>query len=150
VTYDSKALYIALDNPISKGKALNDGDEWGKSDALEVALRADSPETDAPILILHGYLNGRIGAATSGGMSPESVAKANKAVVFAARRLAADHWSAEVVIPWSIVPGAEGKPAPLQFNLTCRKVADELWLMWHPTGRRSYGVGREGTLVPTP
>jgi hypothetical protein len=150
VTYDSKALYIALDNPISQGKTLDAGDVWGKADAVEVALRADAPETDAPILILHGYLNGRIGAATSGGMSAEDVGTANQALSFAAKKLSDTRWSAEVAIPWAVVPGAKGKPVPLQFNLTCRKVADNLWLMWRPTGRRSYGVGREGKLIPAP
>jgi hypothetical protein len=150
VFYDDKALYIAFDNPISQGKALSDANEWGKADAVEVALRASAPKTEEPVLILHAYLNGRVGAASSGGMSPEDVATANKLCQFGAKKVAETRWTAEVAIPWSVVPGANGKPAPLQFNLTCRKVADSLWIMWKPTGRRSYGVGEEGKLIPAP
>ncbi|MBT7304322.1 MAG: hypothetical protein HN849_32610 [Victivallales bacterium] len=145
---DAKALYLALDNPISVGKALHREDTWGKGDAMEVALRpADLPE-GAPILILHGYLNGRIGAAKSGGMSAEQVVQANQACLYGVKTISPTRWTAEITVPWAIVPGAKGSPLPLQFNVTCRKVADDLWLMWRPTGRRSYGVGEEGKLVP--
>ena len=139
--YTDEFLYLAVDSPISQGKALQIDGDWGKADALEIALRPAGLATDAPILILHGYLHGRLGAATSGGMTAEAAKQASDACQFKAQVQGPTRWTAEIAIPWSAIPGSKGQPTPLQFNVTCRKVADNLWLMWHPTGRHSYGVG---------
>lgn len=150
VGYTDQALYLAIDSPISEGKSLQIDGDWGKADALEIALRPAGSAADAPILILHGYLHGRLGGATSGGMTGEEANQASRACQFKAQVQSPTRWTAEIAIPWSAIPGTQGRATPLQFNVTCRKVADNLWLMWRPTGRHSYGVGEEGKLLPQP
>lgn len=150
VGYTDEFLYLAIDSPISQGKALQIDGDWGKADALEIALRPAGSAPDVPILILHGYLHGRLGAATQGGMTAEAAKQASDGCQFKAQVLSPTRWTAEIAIPWSAIPGSQGRVVPLQFNVTCRKVADNLWLMWKPTGRHSYGVGEEGKLLPQP
>ena len=148
VWYDARALYVAMDNPISAGKALRPSGDWGKVDALELALRpAGLPET-APILVLRGFPDGQFAADTAGGMAADAASRAGGTCAYGARIEGASRWTAEIAIPWAAIPGANGAPVPLQFNATCRKAADRLWIMWRPTGRHSYGVGEEGKLLP--
>jgi len=145
---DDHALCVAVEMPLAEGKSLREGTEWGKNDAVEVAVRA---RPDGPILILHGYTDGTIRAATTGGMSAEDVRQAREATTYAAHVHNPAHWSVEIRIPWERIPGVLPGvlPTELQFNVTCRRPAENLWIMWQPTGRKSYGVGPEGVLEIT-
>jgi len=108
---------------------------------------------DGPILILHGYIDNTIRAATTGGMSAEEARRARDATAYAAHVHNPLRWTAEIQVPWDQIPGvaAGALPAELQFNVTCRRPTENLWIMWRPTGRKSYGVGPEGVLrIVTP
>ncbi len=148
VGFTRDALYIAMDNVVNPGKALATGSAWGKNDAIEVALRTRTSDTDAPIVVLRGSTDGSLSGSSDGGMQASAASAAADACSYAAAIVSPLHWTTEVRIPWGVIPGSAGKPCELQFNLTCRKTADNLFLCWKPTGRHSYGVGEEGVLSP--
>lgn len=160
--HTDEALFIAVDNPSGADKTLTPGENWGPADAIEIAMRVSGMPEDSPIFLVRGYLGGRFGIADSvggrvsgvgnvprEGMSEERLA-AIRECRFRHQQIAPNRWTAEFVIPWGAIPGTEGNPVPLQFNITTRKPAHNVWLMWHPTGRQSFGVGEEGTLIPVP
>lgn len=160
--HTADALYLAVDNPSGEGKTLTAGESWGPADAVEIAMRVSGQPENSPIFLVRGYLGGRFGIADSvdgkvagvGDVPREGLSEERLAAIrrcrFRHQQTAPNHWVAEFVIPWGAIPASGGQPVPLQFNLTTRKPAHNLWLMWHPTGRQSFGVGEEGKLLPAP
>ena len=160
--HTADALYLAVDNPSGEGKTLTAGESWGPADAVEIAMRVSGQPGNSPIFLVRGYLGGRFGIADSvdgkvagvGDVPREGLPEERLAAIrrcrFRHQQTAPDRWTAEFVIPWGAIHASGGQPVPLQFNLTTRKPAHNLWLMWHPTGRQSFGVGEEGKLLPAP
>jgi hypothetical protein len=145
--YDAQGLYVGIDNVVDPNEPLQTGNAWGKDDAVEIAVRPqDTP--DAPILVLRGFVNGILSGAADGGMSEGAAADVAERCRYAAAVVSPLRWTAEIFIPWNAISADAPKPTALQFNLTCRKTAGNLFICWKPTGRHSYGVGNEGVLVP--
>ena len=148
VAFDRDALYVAMNNVVNPNKPLVRGNSWGKNDAIEIALRKRAADASAPILVLRGFTDGSLSGSPDGGMSVANATEAAATCAYGATVVSPLHWTAEARIPWTAIPGSGGEPCELQFNLTCRKTGDNLFLCWKPTGRRSYGVGEEGVITP--
>jgi len=141
VAWTAQGLYVAIDNTIAAQTRL-DGDRWGKDDAVEIALR---PSRTGPIFVFRGYGNGtgRFGATRTPAEEPKP--RTAEGLLYAARRPASDRWTAEAYIPFRLVGLTTANQLPrTAFNLTVRKAADDLWLMWEGTGAHSYDVSRAG------
>ena len=140
LSHDGRALRIAMTTPLSKKRSL--GTQWGGNEAIEVAFRAaDGPNADT--LVLRGYTNSKWETCADAGAGQQALDRLRKGVQYAAK-VAADAWSAEWSVPLvnlGVVPADR-----LRFNLTVRRTAGNLWVMWRPTRGNSYLVERVGSI----
>jgi len=142
----SKAgLLVAIENEIEAGKTISVGDTWGSCDAVEIALR--TPQTaDEKTLIYRGFPTGTWQCSDEAEISAVDRKRAAIGVQYAAKIAADGKWTTEWVLPWKALglPDREGKQ--LLFNITVRKPASKLWLMWQGTGGHSYRVENAGRI----
>ncbi len=146
IFYDDKGLLVAVDNATDPNANLKKGNQWGENDAMELAIRPG--DTKAPVLVYRGFASGHWLVSDENGTPAAAIEKARAGVQYAARAVEQGRWSAEWRIPWTAL-GLSGPPAPgtkWPFNLSVRKVAGDLWVMWHGTGGNSYLVERAGVL----
>ena len=146
LAWDDAALYLAVRNRVSARPALRIGAKWGVDDAVEIAIRNDAAGTAAPILVLRGYASGAFESSTEAGAAAQQAAKAAAGVQHAAKVVSPTQWDAEWRVTFAslgIDPRRHGK---LAFNLTVRKTADGLWLMWVGTGAHSWRVDQAGCI----
>jgi hypothetical protein len=143
---DEAHLYVNFDNQVDAKKPLKTGQLWGVNDAVEVAIRNPAAGKKAPILVLRGYTNGHFESSTEAGASPRQAKKAAEGVKYAAKIVANDRWTAEWQIPFASLGIDPRKHRRLQLNLTVRKTAAPLWLMWCGTGGYSWLVANAGII----
>jgi len=150
VVWQDGNLRVAFDNGVDPAKPLKTGSRWGQDDAVEVALRNPAEGKAAAILVLRGFAGGHFESSTEAG-APEAIAKkAARAVKFAAKILAKNRWTAEMVIDLGALGIEPAKHRKLEFNLTVRKTAAPAWLMWRGTGGYSWDVANAGVLQFAP
>ena len=145
--HDGTHLFVAIDNLVDPSKPLRKGQTWGQDDAVEIALRNPATGRNAPIIVLRGYPNGFFESSTEAGAPLNAARKASEGVKFAAKVLAADRWTAEFQIPFASLGIDPAKHMRFEFNLTVRKTAAPLWLMWRGTGGYSWAVENAGFIV---
>jgi hypothetical protein len=127
VRWDRDALWIAVDSPVSTSAPITREARWAL-DAVEVAIR--NPADKQPIIVLRGYPAGTFESSTEAGASAAQAKKAVNGVSFAATIPAKDRWRCEWRIPFASL-GLEPRPGNrIPFNLTVRKNASKLWVMW--------------------
>ncbi|MFQ5808641.1 MAG: right-handed parallel beta-helix repeat-containing protein, partial [Armatimonadota bacterium] len=143
LAHDGEALRVAMSTPLAKRPDL--GTRWGGSEAVELALRAEGP--DAETLVLRGYAAGKWETCADGGAGQQALARLERGVQYAAQ-VSDNACSAEWSIPFASLGVAPGDR--LRFNLTVRRGADDLWVMWRPTKGNSYLVDRVGTIELAP
>jgi len=143
---DDASLHVAFDNQVDPTKPLRIGQTWGQDDAVEIALRDLAAGKSAPILVLRGFPNGHFESSPEAGAPPKAIAKAAEGVKYAAKVIGKDRWTADWQIPLASLGIDPKKPAKLQLNLTVRKTAADLWLMWSGTGGYSWDVQSAGTI----
>jgi hypothetical protein len=120
-------LWIAVDSPVSTSAPITREARWAL-DAVEVAIR--NPADKQPIIVLRGYPAGTFESSTEAGASAAQAKKAVNGVSFAATIPAKDRWRCEWRIPFASL-GLEPRPGNrIPFNLTVRKNASKLWVMW--------------------
>jgi hypothetical protein len=144
VAHDGKNLLIACSNPVRKGTVLT-RHSWG-NDAMEIAFRLDLGTKTGAITVLRGYPDGHFSVqrAANGKARPRP-AKAD-GVRYAANVVKPTLWTAEWRIPLAAF-GIDPAANPiLQFNLTVRKAAQNLWQMWESTRGNSYDINQAGSL----
>ncbi|MEN6546490.1 MAG: right-handed parallel beta-helix repeat-containing protein [Armatimonadia bacterium] len=143
LTYDSKALYLLIDNTVHPDTKL-DGNQWGSNDAVEVALQVPREGKATPIYVLRGYGNGRVefGSAPNGNEEPLTMDPGG--IVYKALVPEKGRWVAEVSIPLNMLDLDPTVTPKVRFSLAVRKVLDDLWLMWEPTQAHSYDVSQAG------
>jgi hypothetical protein len=127
---DDQALYLAVNSQVEPGTPLRKDPQWGSSDAVEVAIRNPAGGEKAPILVLRGYPGGAFQSSAEAGASAEAVAKAAEGVQFAAGTRGAANWQAEWRIPFAALGIDPGQHRRLEFNLTVRKSAQPLGVLW--------------------
>ncbi len=145
--YDDKYLYVAVLNEVDPKARLKTGAEWGHNDAVEIALRNPAAGRKAPIIVLRGYVNGQFESSDEAGAPFEATRDAKDATTYAARVVDAGRWAAEWRIAFAglgIDPKKRGK---IPFNLSARKMASNLWLMWRGTGGYTWQVDKAGFLA---
>ncbi|MBM4086211.1 MAG: hypothetical protein FJ272_15615 [Planctomycetes bacterium] len=114
---------------------------------MEIALRNPAVGKAAPIFVLRGYPNGHFESSTEAGAPLAAAQKAGGAVKFAAKILDPGHWSAEYRIPFAALGIDPAKQTKFEFNLSVRKTAAPLWLMWQGTGACTWEVRNAGILA---
>jgi len=144
------ALYVAVRNHVSAKPALKIGSKWGTDDAVELALRNPAAGNAAPILVLRGFASGAFESSTEAGATAAQAAQAAAGVQHAAKVVSPTQWDAEWRIPFASLGIDPTRHTKLAFNVTVRKTADGLWLMWVGTGAQSWKVGQAGVLELVP
>jgi len=135
-------LFVAVENQVSTSKPLQTGNVWGTCDAVEIALAAPVLGKDA-IVVFRGFTTGHWECSDEAGAPDQAVESAARGVTYAAKVVSAAKWTAEWSIPWQALGLKASSGRKLPFNLTVRKTADELWLMWQ--GSRGYSWQVENT-----
>jgi hypothetical protein len=142
--YDDTALYVLVTNQTRDEKTLTRGDKWGSDDGVEVCFRAG---TDGPIVVVHGFVNGRVEAVRDGGATAAQVRQLQQAGLALKTSIGPGAWVAEFRLPLAalgIVPKVGEK---LQFNLGVRRMAESDWLAWAGTEAQNWRVDKAGELV---
>ncbi|MCK5802905.1 MAG: hypothetical protein KAI66_08735, partial [Lentisphaeria bacterium] len=147
LVHDGTYLYLAVRNEVNPAKPLISDARWGTNDAVEIAVQNPAKGKLAPIFVVRGYPDGKFECSTEAG-APEPEASALQVVVeYRAKVVDPAHWSAEFRIPWSALGVEPGKHARLPFNLTVRKMASSLWLMWVGPEAHSWQVDQAGVIL---
>lgn len=147
LAYTDECLLVAVDSEVDPKTSLR-GERWGRDDAVEVAIRNVAVK-GAAIWVLRGYPTGRVetGSCMTGAEIPRPRPVAG--IEFKARVLKPGRWSAEWRIPFKRLGIDPAKHTKLAFNLTVRKAASDLWLMWADTRAHSYDVDKAGFIELT-
>lgn len=146
LSYDDDNLYLGIINEVDPSKPLSTGSNWGRDDAVEVAVR--NPARAQPIIIvLRGFTNGYHMSTTEAGAPYEDVIRAENESRYAAKILDPGRWSAEWRIPFAVLGIDPDHQNRLDFNLTVRKTAAPLWLMWQGTGGNSWLLDNAGVIL---
>ncbi|NOZ23903.1 MAG: hypothetical protein GXP25_22730 [Planctomycetes bacterium] len=149
LSHDGKNLYIAIVNDVDPSKPIHMGATWGQDDAVEVAVMNPAAGKNAPIFVLRGYPNGQFESSDEAGAPADAVKKAGDAVKFAAKVIDKGHWSAEYCIPFAALDIDPAKHGKLAFNISIRKTAKPLWLMWQGTGAQTWRADNAGFIALT-
>jgi hypothetical protein len=144
--YDDENLYISVRNEVDPNRPLKTGSAWGQDDAMEVALRNPSRKGNPPIMVLRGFANGNFRSSTEAGAPYDVVLRAEREVVYAAKAVDPGAWVAEWKIPFAILGINPDKHRRIDCNLTVRKTAGPLWLMWQGTGGNSWLLDHAGEI----
>jgi len=144
--WDDLSLYVAFDNAVDADSPLRRGNEWGRDDAVEVALRNVAAGDDAPVLVLRGYPSGHFESSDEAGAPADAVKRAAEGVQYAARVVNTGRWTAEWRIPFVSLGVDPRRDRRLACNLTVRKSAGPLWVLWQGTGAQSWRLDRAGII----
>ncbi len=151
IEHSQAGLWLAIDNATDPNATLRKGDTWGEDDAVEIAIRLETFRLDSlsrVATVYRGFPSGNWHVSDENGLPNDLVNAAKIGVKYAARAVEQGRWTAEWFLPWSSL-GLNGAPAPgtrFAFNLTARKPAGDLWLMWRGTQGNSFLVERAGVL----
>ncbi|MDH7569279.1 MAG: right-handed parallel beta-helix repeat-containing protein, partial [Armatimonadota bacterium] len=148
--HDGQSLFVAVENAMDPAKPMALGNTWGQNEAVELALRAPAGVKEAPIRVLRGYATGVHESSGEAGAPPEVVRRAGEGVLYAARVESPSRWTAEWRIPLASLALDAAKPGRVPFNLSVRKAASNLWLMWQGTGAHTWDVDTAGLLELQP
>jgi parallel beta-helix repeat protein len=143
ITYDDDNLYIATNNQFDPKTKL-DGNQWGRNDAVEIAIRPPKSKT---IHVIRGYGNGYLQYGVTENAAAEPLAQEPAPIQFAANRTQNDAWTTEFKIPFEKIGIPKGKLPKCAFNITVRKSIDDFWCMWESTLSNSYNVEAAGFIV---
>jgi hypothetical protein len=146
LAHDGTALLIAIDNEVDASKPLQTGNVWVQNDAVEVAVRDPFAGKSAPILVLRGYPNSVFESSRESQAPDDAVKRAARGVSYAAKIVSPTHWTAEWRIPFASLGLDPVKIRRFQFNLSGRKTANNLWIMWVPTGGCTWQADQAGVL----
>jgi hypothetical protein len=130
ICYDESALWIAVDNQVDAATPLTKEPAWGNGDAVELAIRNPATGAKAPILVLRGYPGGVFQSSTESGVSADLAKRAAEGVSFKAAVRAPGTWQAEWRLPFASLGIDPKQHRRLEFNLTVRKSAQPLWVLW--------------------
>ncbi|MCE5241177.1 right-handed parallel beta-helix repeat-containing protein [bacterium] len=144
--HDGRCLYVAVDNTVNKDQPLQTKDEWGGSDAVELAFRSLSGAS-APILVLRGYPNGAFHSDDEAGAPAAAVKQAAAGVVYRCKVLGPDRWVTEWQIPLASLGIDPSKQPKFFFSLTVRKSGGPTWVQWQGTRDKcTWQADNAGTL----
>jgi len=145
LSHDGEALYVGIRNLVDPGEPLRIKLEWGKNDAVEIAVR-NLAVRGASILVLRGYPGGQFESSTEAGAPFEVAKDLEKVTRYAARIVSRKEWTAEWRIPLAALGVELDKQRTLLFNLSVRKTAGQQWMMWRGTLGYTWQVDKAGKL----
>jgi hypothetical protein len=128
--HDEQAFWVCVDSQVSATAQLQKERSWGSSDAVEIAIRNPAGGEKAPVFVLRGYPGGAFESSTEAGAAAEAAKKAGEGVLFAAGSRGAGNWQAEWRVPFAALGIDPKQHRRLEFNLTVRKSAQPLWVLW--------------------
>ena len=147
VQTDDGHLYVQFHNEVDPGKGVTRGHQWGKDDAVEIAL-AEIGDKIGPIMVLRGYADGTWETTAESG-APKAVQERIRTggVQYAAAVVSNGLWTAEWKIPYAALGLAPRTRRPrLAFNLSVRNVGDNEWAMLKSTGGSTWDLARSHIL----
>lgn len=148
VRYDDKTLQICVENSVEKGTSFK-GNNWGSSEAVEVALRLVGREKTDPIIVFRGFPNGNLQFGQCKNASDEPILSDPNGAVYQASAPSDERWTCRLSIPATLLGWTPAAGQRFAFNITSRKVKSDLWLMWEPTRGHSYDVDQAGIVELT-
>lgn len=143
--HDAQSLYVGMSTSLPEERHV--GDSWGNHEAVELAFRVTGSEE---ILLFRGFATGTWHVSEEAGTSASTLAQLTPDVRYVAS-LGDDGWSAEWHIPLANL-GMTPPPLKLeaQFNLSVRRVEEDVWVMWRPTMGNTWNVANVGRLKLEP
>jgi hypothetical protein len=146
LAWDDEALYVAVDSAVNPKFPIRPGNQWGQDDAVELAVRNPGAGKEAPILVLRGFPSGHFASSDEAGAPETAVKRAAEGVQYKAQVVDAKRWTAEWRVPFAALGVDPAKHSRLQFNLSVRKTADDLWVEWQSTLGCTWEVERAGVI----
>ena len=150
VTHDGASLYVAVSSDTHPKKSVSKTTNWGRDDAVEIAIQDVSHDRPGQTFVLRGYPNGKHVSCTDAGVSASLARKVGQAAQFAAKRAGKGRWDAEWRVPLAAMgvhPPQPAREPKLRFNVTAYKRASREWVMWLPTHGNSWRVENTGVIV---
>ena len=128
-------------------KGIAGGRQWGKSDAVELALSVVAGNEPGPIVIWRGYTDGHTETSAEAGAPLPLVTAAMRGVQYGAKVVNQSLWTAELRIPFTAI-GVEPEVLNPQilFALTVRRTNSDEWATWRKGAGHSWEVRRSGML----
>ncbi len=145
LAWTPEALWVAIDNAVEGKQPIATTNVWGRDDAVEIAF-AQPGGQNLPILVLRGYPNGRWESSEEAGAPPALVKQAAEGVGYAAKVTGKERWTCEWRIPLASLGLDPAKAQRYPFNLSIRKPANNLWLMWQGTAACTWEVLQAGLI----
>jgi hypothetical protein len=144
---DDRNLYVAFVNGVDPAQGVSGGQVWGKDDAVEIAIAPLVDKKLGDILVWRGYPNGYFTTSNEPGTPAPLVRRALQGVSYGCKVLGPGQWTAEWKIPFAALGIDPKQRNPrLLFNLSVRKPAGDLWVMWKQGGGFTWEVHNGGVL----
>ena len=112
-----RSLCLAIVVVTLDAEATRKGSEWGKDDAVEVALGGKDAEGKPVTWVLRGFANGQIQSATVGGASDEGARAFLKRASYKSK-IRENDWRSEWIIPLDALGLDLNAGETLPFNVT--------------------------------
>jgi hypothetical protein len=119
-------------------------DNWGGSDAVELAISNPQLGAKAPIIVLRGFTNGVFVSSEEAGAPAEVAKKAAEKVQYAATVIDAGRWVAEMRVPFASLGFTPKPDVRYPFNLSIRKQGNDPWVLWRGTGNCTWYLPEAG------
>ncbi len=144
---DDEALYAIFVNEVDPTKGVSRQHRWGQDDAVEIALAPVADNAVGEIRVLRGYSDGTFESSDEAGAKAPTVKQALAGVSYACRVPKPSQWVAEWRVPFAALGlDPRRRNLPLLFNLSVRKPAGDLWVMWKQGGGFTWRVQNGGVL----
>jgi len=140
--WDGEALFVAFENRVSTAKPLVLGNDWGRCDAVEVAMAQGS----APIAVLRGYPTGHFESSPEASKNEGAAKRAGQGVGYSAKVISGEVWVCEWRIPWAALAVKPQAGRTCHVNLSVRKTATNEWTMLRATGGSTWKVSEAAIL----
>lgn len=146
MSHDGANLRVGVTTPLAATRHLSS--TWGLSDAVELAFR-DEDDVEAAVFVFRGFTEDTWTVSMEEGTPTTTLEKLSRDVRYNADVLD-DRWVAEWQVPLQNIGAQPGQR--LRFNLSIRRIAGNVWMMWRPTYGHTYDVWNAGSieLAPNP
>lgn len=157
LTHDGENLFVAIRNEVHPRKPLSQTANWGRDDAVEIAIQAAgtglaNAAGKKPIIVLRGFPSGKWTCSAEAGAPAALIRRVQAAAEFAAIQKARGSWEAEWRVPLAAMNIRPPQPAvepKLRFNITVFKAADRQWVMWVATKGKTWHMQNAGMIQLT-
>lgn len=144
LVWDDEALYVGFENLVNRSIPMVREDNWGGSDAVELAISNPQLGAKAPIIVLRGFTNGVFVSSEEAGAPAEVAKKAAEKVQYAATVIDAGRWVAEMRVPFASLGFTPKPDVRYPFNLSIRKQGNDPWVLWRGTGNCTWYLPEAG------